>query len=663
MQIALSVNQNAAKGERIDVFALAGQSNMVGEAIFDDGAGFTQDVRQLGQTGAATDTLIPAAIPLDHSSANGGTFGPWLSFAIDRLAARPDTGLVLVPCAASGASFHADRWNPGDDRAQNLVADLTAMATQHPSYRLAGVLWHQGESDAQPIADGFQTAADYEAALDGLIAHVRSTVPGAAKLPWILGRLAPSFLTGGSSARNAAAAEIDAVIADTPNRVAHTAVVSADGLTTTDNTHFDAASVRTLGSRYAVAVPVASAHAPDLTAPTITSPTAHTVASGAAEVATLTADEPVTWAIIGGADAARFTLSTGGDLAFAAAEPAGSYAVSVRATDGAGHTADAALIITVSAAPATLPGAVTGLMVTPGDTQNALTWTAPADNGGCPVTDYVTEVDDGTGFTALSDGVSAATTHTHGGLVNGTPYSYRVAAVNGVGTGPGSATVSATPPAPSGPAAEAAAAGHWLLGDDNTAHADLVSSQTLTATNTQPTSGSGFVSFAHNAGNGNGLLSPLLDDGAFTFAAVVRVPSNRTLMFGGSLTSAGSDKGFALWMSGGNLVAKARGRQNTVAAMPTGEWRVVAVSVDGGNAIVATLGDASAPTTITDTGTGAAPVRAISAGEVHWGDSLFNDGFDMAELIIWKSALSATDLAAVRNRSAARLSARGLTLG
>lgn len=94
-----------------------------------------------------------------------------------------------------------------------------------------------------------------------------------------------------------------------------------------------------------------------------------------------------------------------------------------------------------------VPGQVTGLVVTPGNTENSLTWSAPSD-GGSPITDYIIEVDSGGGFTTISDGTSTATSFTHTGLTNGTNYTYRVSAVNSVGTGAASDTASGTPTSP-----------------------------------------------------------------------------------------------------------------------------------------------------------------------------------------------------------------------
>jgi titin len=77
--------------------------------------------------------------------------------------------------------------------------------------------------------------------------------------------------------------------------------------------------------------------------------------------------------------------------------------------------------------------------------QAKLTWTAPVNNGSA-VSDYVIQRStDGTTWTTVNDGVSAATTLTVSRLANGTQYQFRVAAMNAGGQGDWSATVSATP--------------------------------------------------------------------------------------------------------------------------------------------------------------------------------------------------------------------------
>ena len=100
----------------------------------------------------------------------------------------------------------------------------------------------------------------------------------------------------------------------------------------------------------------------------------------------------------------------------------------------------------VSATPATLPGAPTGLAAAPGNTQVALSWTAPPSNGGSAITSYnVYEGTSSGGETLLQSTGSSATTFTATGLTNGTKYYFYVTAVNGVGEGPASPEASATP--------------------------------------------------------------------------------------------------------------------------------------------------------------------------------------------------------------------------
>jgi predicted phage tail protein len=85
--------------------------------------------------------------------------------------------------------------------------------------------------------------------------------------------------------------------------------------------------------------------------------------------------------------------------------------------------------------PAGLPGPPLGVLATRGDGSVDLTWSVPASENGAAVTSYVIEFsEDGESWGAAADtaGESFATI---GGLGNGTPYVFRVAAVNIVGQG------------------------------------------------------------------------------------------------------------------------------------------------------------------------------------------------------------------------------------
>ncbi len=95
-----------------------------------------------------------------------------------------------------------------------------------------------------------------------------------------------------------------------------------------------------------------------------------------------------------------------------------------------------------------MPGAPTIGTATAGNAQATVTWTAPASNGGGAITGYV--VTPYIGATAQSTTtVGNVTSTTITGLTNGSAYTFKVAAINSVGTGNQSADSNAvTPVAP-----------------------------------------------------------------------------------------------------------------------------------------------------------------------------------------------------------------------
>jgi len=93
-------------------------------------------------------------------------------------------------------------------------------------------------------------------------------------------------------------------------------------------------------------------------------------------------------------------------------------------------------------------GAPTGVTAAAGNEQATVSWTAPVDNGGYAITDYAVQFSSngGSTWTTFADGTSTTTTATVTGLTNGTAYVFRVAAVNGVGTGAYSTASSSVTP-------------------------------------------------------------------------------------------------------------------------------------------------------------------------------------------------------------------------
>ena len=131
-----------------------------------------------------------------------------------------------------------------------------------------------------------------------------------------------------------------------------------------------------------------------------------------------------------------------------------AYTFKVAAINTVGTSAQSAASNSVT--PATTPGAPTIGTATGGNASASLNWTAPASNGGSAITGYVvTPYLNGTTAQTAQTFNSTATTETVGSLTNGSAYTFAVAAINGVGTGPQSAasnsvTPATTPGAPTG---------------------------------------------------------------------------------------------------------------------------------------------------------------------------------------------------------------------
>jgi len=228
--------------ENFHLFLLVGQSNMAGRGPMTDADKVPHPrVLMLNRTGG----WVPAADPLHFDKPAAGV-GLGRSFADAVAAATPGVTIGLIPCAVGGSPI--DAWQPGyfyqptqshpwDDALRRAKLAL-------PAGTLKGILWHQGESDSNR-----ELAAGHEAKLHALIARMRAELK-APDAPFVVGQLGRFA----GSQWNEFKTEVDRAHRELPTKVAHTAFVSSEGLADKgDKTHFDSASYREFGKRYAEA--------------------------------------------------------------------------------------------------------------------------------------------------------------------------------------------------------------------------------------------------------------------------------------------------------------------------------------------------------------------------------------------------------------------------
>ena len=124
-----------------------------------------------------------------------------------------------------------------------------------------------------------------------------------------------------------------------------------------------------------------------------------------------------------------------------------AYTFTVVATNSIGNSAPSSASSAVTPSP-TVPGAPTSVSALAGNTQATVSFTAPVNNGGTPITGYTVTSSPGS-FTAT--GASSPLTVT--GLTNGTSYTFTVVATNIVGNSTPSSASSAVTPSPTVPGA------------------------------------------------------------------------------------------------------------------------------------------------------------------------------------------------------------------
>lgn len=249
LQDDLSTLNSKAVGsaENLQLFLLFGQSNMEGIPLPE-----TEDVvvnpriQVLGYENGCGErrwNQWAFATPPLHRCWAGVGPGDW--FAKTLAEAWPSATIGLVPAAISGAPIALYRKEVVADEREVFELPpsngwsggyemLVARArVAQASGTIRGILFHQGEAD---VAN-----REWLAQVAEVVADLRRDLGLSNQVPFIAGEL---VYDGCCSDHNT-------VINQLPERVPNAHVVSAAGLTATDEYHFDLAGQRELGKRYA----------------------------------------------------------------------------------------------------------------------------------------------------------------------------------------------------------------------------------------------------------------------------------------------------------------------------------------------------------------------------------------------------------------------------
>ncbi len=224
--IALTCSHAQEAPKNMKLFLLIGQSNMAGRGKIEEQDKVTNpDIFML--TKDLKWVIAKDPVHFDKGAAGVGLCS---EFARDVFKADPKSPIGLIPCAMGGSSL--DQWQPGKPLYVTAISRAKEAMKQGS---LAGILWHQGESDAKP-----ESIATYPARFETMITQLRKEL-GAENVPVLIGEIIPGH--GNHDAVNIA-------LAETAKKTPNAALVSSADLGK-KQLHYDSADYRALGKRYA----------------------------------------------------------------------------------------------------------------------------------------------------------------------------------------------------------------------------------------------------------------------------------------------------------------------------------------------------------------------------------------------------------------------------
>jgi len=241
LAVSLAAGAQVRRHERMDLFLLAGQSNMAGRG--DVEAQDREPVEGLFAL-SAEDKWVPAVDPIHFDKPKIAGAGLARSFAHTLMKARPGAQIGLIPAAFGGSQL--EEWQPG---AKHYTEALRRMKAARSAGRLRGILWHQGESDSNDET----RARSYLERFARMAEAFRRDLESPA-LPLVVGQLGGFLRTSGVEFPARYADAVNRQLAQVPVACGPAAFVPSHGLAHRgDELHFNTPSLRELGRRYAQA--------------------------------------------------------------------------------------------------------------------------------------------------------------------------------------------------------------------------------------------------------------------------------------------------------------------------------------------------------------------------------------------------------------------------
>ena len=236
----MSINSKIAdENIKIRSFLMAGQSNMAGRGEFADVPVIRNRLcymLRMGRWQAMREPVNPDREIFESKHHSGTSLAASFAneYAIDRA-----EQVGLIPCADGDTSI--DDWMPGEVLYDHAVM-MTRLAMR--SSELAGIIWHQGESDCRSD----ELLYSYKDKFIKMITCLRRDL-GNNELPVIIGELSenisPDWRLSDRPAR------MNRIFKEIAAELPFCRVASAEDLTLkADGVHFDAVSSRELGKRY-----------------------------------------------------------------------------------------------------------------------------------------------------------------------------------------------------------------------------------------------------------------------------------------------------------------------------------------------------------------------------------------------------------------------------